>query len=90
MDGHLVRAIETRGIGEMTLPGGGDALRLRGREEGAIERLDIGRRLCGARAAGRDAAIRAVMNPACSLAGLPPELYGGWKLFELNFDPSVM
>jgi len=36
----------------------------------------------------RDAAIRAVMNPACSLAGLPPELYDGWKDFELNFDPS--
>ncbi len=38
----------------------------------------------------RDAAIRAVMNPACSLAGLPPELYEGWKEFELNFDPSEM
>lgn len=36
----------------------------------------------------RDAAIRAVMNPACSLEGLPPELYDGWKDFELNFDPS--
>ena len=35
----------------------------------------------------RDAAIRAVMNPACSLAGLPPELYDGWKDFEINFDP---
>jgi outer membrane biosynthesis protein TonB len=38
--------------------------------------------------AARDAAIRAVMNPACSLAGLPPDLYDGWKEFELNFDPS--
>jgi outer membrane biosynthesis protein TonB len=33
-----------------------------------------------------DAAVRAVMNPDCSLAGLPPELYEGWKEFELNFD----
>lgn len=38
----------------------------------------------------RDAAIRAVMNPACSLAGLPPDLYEGWKEFELNFDPSEL
>jgi outer membrane biosynthesis protein TonB len=38
----------------------------------------------------RDSAIRAVMNPACSLAGLPPELYDGWKEFELNFDPEEM
>lgn len=38
----------------------------------------------------RDAALRAVMNPACSLEGLPPELYDGWKEFELNFDPSEM
>jgi hypothetical protein len=38
----------------------------------------------------RDAAIRAVMNPACSLAGLPPELYEGWKSFELNFDASEL
>lgn len=37
----------------------------------------------------RDAAIRAVMNPACSLEGLPADLYaGGWEEFELNFDPK--
>lgn len=40
--------------------------------------------------AARDAAIRAVMNPACSLAGLPSELYDGWKDFQINFSPSEM
>ncbi|MBZ6378932.1 hypothetical protein B5C34_10345 [Pacificimonas flava] len=37
----------------------------------------------------RDAAIRAVLNPRCSLEGLPPDLYeGGWEDFTLNFDPK--
>ena len=37
----------------------------------------------------RDAAIRAVLNPRCSLEGLPPELYsGGWDDFDLVFDPK--
>ena len=37
----------------------------------------------------RDAAIRAVLNPRCSLEGLPEELYeGGWEDFTLNFDPK--
>lgn len=39
--------------------------------------------------AARDAAIRAVMNPRCSLEGLPADLYeGGWEDFTLNFDPK--
>lgn len=43
----------------------------------------------GYKRAARDAAIRAVMNPSCSLKGLPPELYaGGWEDFTLNFDPK--
>ncbi len=43
----------------------------------------------GYKRAARDAAIRAVMNPSCSLKGLPAELYaGGWEDFTLNFDPK--
>ncbi|MGB7406154.1 MAG: hypothetical protein WA906_10715 [Pacificimonas sp.] len=43
----------------------------------------------GYKRAARDAAIRAVMNPACSLEGLPADLYeGGWEDFTLNFDPK--
>ncbi|MBB5280359.1 hypothetical protein [Pacificimonas flava] len=39
--------------------------------------------------AARDAAIRAVMNPRCSLEGLPKDMYkGGWEDFTLNFDPK--
>ena len=43
----------------------------------------------GYKRAARDAAIRAVMNPACSLKGLPADLYaGGWEDFTVNFDPK--
>ncbi|MBV7256247.1 hypothetical protein KCG44_05550 [Pacificimonas sp. WHA3] len=43
----------------------------------------------GYKRAARDAAIRAVMNPSCSLSGLPEKLYaGGWEDFTLNFDPK--
>lgn len=60
-----------------------------GRPEVVSQSGAVGANVPYARVA-RDAAIRAVMNPDCSLAGLPPELYDGWKNFELNFDPSQM
>ncbi|MEE4349396.1 MAG: hypothetical protein V2J26_04140 [Pacificimonas sp.] len=69
-------------------------LRVRAMPDGTIrERPTLVRQTGDAPASfkrtARDAAIRAVMNPRCSLEGLPADLYeGGWEDFTLNFDPK--
>lgn len=69
-------------------------LRVRVARDGTIiGRPDVvrqtGRAASGYMRAARDAAIRAVMNPRCSLEGLPADMYeGGWEDFTLNFDPK--